>query len=363
MLSLLKEVSISPILLKLTIFFIAGQISLLLALSIFYLKNMLTRLLQQYVLEKYEYYIMEAALGRVYRDSPLFKTAPFIRKILRVIIINKIMSVGGNARKGLIELYKDMGFDKYDLKLLTSSKWYHRLSAITSLTITKSEFLKNSVSKYLRDRDLSVRVASIKAISVFNCSDLLKDIAECMETLPDWVNDRIVPVLIKLNKIPYENMLKIFIGSSNKIRRYLVPLLFESDKEQALWDLTNNFETYDFETQISIVKSIGNVEHIDRITGFAEMIINSYRWELKAQLVKSLGYIKNEKSIPLLIKGLDDKNWFVRYNSAVSIALYGEKGLNILKQHAQENSGFKSDISRYIIDLYRYGFLNEGMGI
>ncbi len=349
--------------LKICIGCIILQITLIFILFLFYLKNMFSRLLKQYVLEKYEYYIMEAALGKVDKTSPLFRTAPFIRKILRIIIINKIMSVGGDARKGLIELYKDLGFDRYDEKLLRSRKWYHRLSAVTSLTITKSEILKNSACLILKDRNLSVRVSVIKAISVLNLKENISEIIKCMETLPDWVNERIIPLLMRIEKIPYDEVMKIFNSSPARVKRYIAPLLFDTDREQALWDLTNNFNEYDFETQISIVKSIYKIDSIDKIIGFAETIMNSDKWELKSQLTKSLGMIKDEKALPFLIKGLDDKNWFVRYNSAVSIASFGEKGLEMLAEFAGSKSGFKSDISKYILDLSRYGFLNEEMRV
>ncbi|MCX7943250.1 MAG: HEAT repeat domain-containing protein [Deltaproteobacteria bacterium] len=345
--------------LKTCIVFLVIQILLIIVLFLFYLKNILSRMLQQYIFEKYEFYIMEATVGKVDKSSPIFRTAPFVKNVLRVIIIDKIMSVGGEARKGLIELYKDMGFDKYDEKLLSSSQWYHKVSAISFLTITKSEKLRDKLPLLINDNNLSVRVAAIKAISTLNLKEYTLDIIKCMETLPDWVNERISPLLLKIEKVPYEEILLIFNKSSERIKRYIVPLLFETDREQALWDLTNNFDSYDFETQISIVKSIHNVDNIEKMLGFVETIMNSEKWELKAQLVKSLGKIKDERAIPYLIIGLDDKNWFVRFNSAVSIASFGDKGLSLLTRFADEKSGFKSDIAKYILDLSRYGFLSE----
>lgn len=348
------------VVLKICVGFVILQVTFIFLLFLFYLKNMFSRILRQYVLEKYEYYIMEAALGKVDKSSPLFKSPPFIRKILRIIILDKIMSVGGDARKGLIDLYRDMGFDSDDIKLLKSSRWYHRLSAITSLTIIKSEVLKEIISEIIKDKNLSIRVAIIKAVSALNLTKNLPDAIRCMETMPDWINERVIEIIMKIEKrLPYEEMLRLFNESSERVKRYIVPLLFESDKEQALWDLTNNFNKYDFETQIAIVKSMYKVDSIDKIIGFTEMIMDSDKWELKSQLVKSLGMIRDERAIPILIRGLDDKNWFVRFNSAVSLSMFGEKGLEMLKEFADAKAGFQSDISRYILDLSKYGFLSE----
>ncbi|MGC9043264.1 MAG: HEAT repeat domain-containing protein [Myxococcota bacterium] len=361
--SYLSEINLDILLFKVLIVFIIIQISTICLLFLIYLRNLFSNLLHQYVMEKYEYYIMEAALGKVDRKSPIFKTAPFIRNILRMIIINKIMSVGGDARKGLIELYKDLGFDERDKKLLNSSKWYHRLSAITTLMITKSDLLKDSVCRILQDTNLSVKVAAIKAISVLNIAEHINKVIGCMSTMPDWVNDRILPLLFKMDKRPYAEIFEIFNRSPRRVKRFIVPLLFEIDSEQALWDLTNNFNEYDFETQIAIVKSLHRNGNIEKILGFAENIMNSTKWELKSQLVKSMGIIHDESALPFLINGLDDKNWFVRYNSAIAIASFGEKGINILREFASQNSGFKSDISRYILELTEYGFLSEELKI
>lgn len=359
MFSQLSEINFDVILFKISIVIITVQISIIFILALIYIKNLFTHLLQQYVIEKYEYYIMEAALGKVDKDSPIFKTPSFIRNILRVIIIGKIMSLGGEARKGLIELYRDLGFDKRDKIFLNSPKWYHRLSAITTLTITKSEILKNSICSFLQDPNLSIRVAAIKAISLFNISEHIHKIVNCMSTMPDWVNERISPTLLKMDKRPYTEIIELFNNSPQRIKRFIVPLLFETDKDQALWDLTNNFDTYDLESQIAIVKSIQKIDNIEKIIGFAENIMQSNKWELKSQLAKSLGIIKDEKALPFLTRGLDDKNWFVRYNSAIAIASFGEKGINMLKEFASQASGFKSDISKYILELTHYGFINE----
>lgn len=346
-------------LLKISIVCVILQISLISILIILYFKNLLSRILREYVQERYEYYIMEATLGNVDKDSPLFKTAPFIRKILRVILINRIMSVGGEARKGLVELYRELGFDKIDERLLASRKWYHRLSAITSLTIMKSPILKDKIPEIISNKNISIKIATIKAICSLNLTEFFQEIIKGMETLPDWANERIIPIIMQMEKRPYEYLFNLFNSSSSRIKRHIVPLLFEAHSDQALWDLTKNFNEYDYETQISIAKSLYKISDFSSISAFAEDIMKSDRWELKAQLIKSLGRLKDERTFPILTTGLDDKNWFVRYNSAVALALYGEKGLLLLNRFAQEKAGFKSDISRYILDLSRYGLIEE----
>ena len=359
--SFMAELDFNSLLLTICILTISIQVLILLFLFLIYLKNLFSRLLTQYIFERYEYYIMEASVDKVNRDSPIFKTADWIRNVLRVIIINKIMSLGGEARKGLVALYKDMGFEEKDKGLLNSKKWYHRLSALSALTVTRSELLRSAFPDLLKDKDLSVRVGAIKSISSFGISEYLPRIIECMSEFPDWVNERIVPYLLKVKNGSYEEIMGLFTKSPARVKRYIVPLLFEVDREQALWDTTENFDSYDYETQIAIVKSLGMIDSVEKIMGFVEKVMNDERWEIKAQLVKSLGVIRDERVIPLLEKGLDDRNWFVRYNSAVSIASFGERGLELLKSFSEQNLGFKSDISRYILDLARYGFLSDEM--
>lgn len=350
---------ISILTLKTAIILISAELLVISLLFTVYLKNTFSRLLYQYVFERYEYYIMEASLGRIERDSPLFRTTFFIRNILRVIILNKIMSVGGEARRGLVALYKDLGFEKRDVALLRSSRWYHRISAITALTITRSERLKNALADLILDHNLSVKVSLVKAISLFGGPELLEKIIQYMSEMPDWVNERLALTLMKTRKISYDRLIEIFNTSNARVKKYIVPLLFESEREQALWDLTNRFDDYDIETQISVVKSLYKTDSLEKITAFIDKIMRSDSWEMRAQLVKSLGFIRDEKVIRYLVDGLDDTNWFVRYNSAVSIARFGERGIAMLSEFANAKMGFKSDISRYILDLSRYGFINE----
>lgn len=359
----LNSNEISVIMLKTAIILISAEILVIFLLFTVYLKNTFLRLLYQYVLEKYEYYIMEASLGRIERDSPLFRATFFIRNILRVIILNKIMSVGGDARKGLVALYKDLGFEERDIALLRSSRWYHRISAITALTITRSERLKTALVDLISDRSLSVKISLVKAISLFGGPELLEKIIQCMSEMPDWVNERLTLTLMKTANLSYDRLMKIFNTSNARLKKYIVLLLFESDREQALRDLTNRFDDYDIETQISIVKSLYKTDSIEKITGFVDKIMKSDSWEMRAQLVKSLGFIRDEKAMRYLVDGLDDRNWFVRYNSAVSIARFGERGIEMLSEFANAKMGFKSDISRYILDLNRYGLINEEINV
>src|SRR5690606_4989585 len=70
-------------------------------------------------------------------------------------------------------------------------------------------------------------------------------------------------------------------------------------------------------------------------------------WEVRAAVAKSLGSLHAAGSIPLLRNALKDANWWVRNNSAESLAKLGETGFEVLCQIAMNGSGVERETAMY----------------
>jgi HEAT repeat protein len=72
---------------------------------------------------------------------------------------------------------------------------------------------------------------------------------------------------------------------------------------------------------------------------------------VKAQAVKSLGRMKNLKTLDVLERSLFSPFWYVRYNAGYGLAEIGEEGVRRLKEVAgQEEDRYARDMSVMVLN-------------
>ena len=97
--------------------------------------------------------------------------------------------------------------------------------------------------------------------------------------------------------------------------------------------------------------------HDRRAADRLEKALSDPAWEVRAQAAKSLGGIEDGQSAASLSACLDDKNWWVRFNSAHALASIGPEGVRVLEETASGGEGFARDISIQMLDMRRHGVI------
>ncbi|KYG65548.1 hypothetical protein AZI86_00260 [Bdellovibrio bacteriovorus] len=107
------------------------------------------------------------------------------RLIVRGLILKAVDSVSGAYRENLEKLYRDMGFLAEDQKLLHSSSFAKRLSALSRIDILKDSESAGQVGKMLHDPSPYVHFAALKFLLKIKCPKLYVNIAKELNLLKD----------------------------------------------------------------------------------------------------------------------------------------------------------------------------------
>ncbi len=187
----------------------------------------------------------------------------------------------------------------------------------------------------LNTNSLYLRVASLEAISKIGN---LNKFIEAIKYISDnnyYINNKIFIDILKefggdkylLNKELIDNF-NIF---NNDLKKSIVDH-FKNNKvefvKEKLLEILKD-ENSEKEIRISAIKyfSIINSKYAQEII---IDILKSGEWEYRAVSAATLSSYKNEESINSLLESITDKNWYVRYNSAISLLHINEDIINLV---------------------------------
>jgi len=106
----------------------------------------------------------------------------------------------------------------------------------------------------------------------------------------------------------------------------------------------------DKEIRIRVARTLGKLLIPDTVDTLITLSTDE-AWEVKAQAVKSLGKMKNLKTLDVLGRSLFSPFWYVRYNAGYGLAEMGEEGLQRLKEvAAQDEDRYARDMSVMVLN-------------
>lgn len=183
-----------------------------------------------------------------------------------------------------------------------------------------NSFLINS----LNTNSMYLRVSALEAISkIGNLNNFLEAIKYISDN-DHYINSKILIDILNqfdgdkhlLNKALIDNF-NIF---NNEFKKSIIEH-FKNNKvefvKESLLEMLKD-ENSQKEVRISIIKYFSKIN--DKLA--QEIIIkllNEGDWEYRAVSASALSNYKGEKVINVLLESITDKNWYVRYNSAISL--------------------------------------------
>jgi HEAT repeat protein len=183
--------------------------------------------------------------------------------------------------------------------------------------ISRLRHSKKAISTILEDEDLA--------------EELLDDVIQNYEKSESIDLEKILDK--KEKKYPAPSRIKMidFIGYLNRVEG--APVLIDLLKHSK-----------DDEETISLIKALGNLETEESIPLLLHHLNNKHP-VIRAQSAKALGSVNDERTIKPLSRLLEDKNWWCRFHSASSIYQMGEVGKKYLENfRATTKDPFAKDI-------------------
>ncbi len=129
----------------------------------------------------------------------------------------------------------------------------------------------------------------------------------------------------------------------------MVDLLGHYRYSEALPLLNDLLEIADEEITVHILKAFVRIGEVPKNFGVTPFLNHRY-WVVRNFAAQTCRISKDPEVIPMLEKLLEDRNWWVRYHSALSLLSFGREGYEVLERRTAASSGTVSDIGSYILE-------------
>lgn len=207
----------------------------------------------------------------------------------------------------------------------------------------------NTKSSYLR-------LETLKSLSkIGNTKNFLKSL-EFISNEEKYVNSKILIDILDIFNGDVEELDKALLLKFDIFNKYIQKNIIEHLKNRKvelakdkIIDILKD-ESLDKEVRISAIKYFSKI-HYNHAKVEIKKLLNHEEWEYRAISASTLGKYKEEDVIEALLDSITDYNWYVRYNSAISLLSFEED--NIINKAIEKND-------RYSIDILLYAMLNQG---
>ncbi len=208
----------------------------------------------------------------------------------------------------------------------------------------------------LNTKSIYLRVETLKAFSrIGNITNLLK-VLEFISNKEEYVHSKIlIDVLDNFNgdfDTLDKNLLLKFDIFNDNIQKDIIEHFRNRNvvlAKEKIMDILKD-ESLDKEVRISAIKYFSKI-HYNHAKIEIKNLLNHKVWEYRAISASTLGKYKENDVIESLLDSITDYNWYVRYNSAISLLSFNES--NIIDRVIEKND-------KYSIDILFYAMLNKG---
>jgi HEAT repeats len=228
-------------------------------------------------------------------------------------------SVTGDAKKGLNLLGENLDLTKKSLAMLDSVYVDKQLLAINTLGNLQKESAYSEIEKLLFNRDSIVSAWAWRALFRMDATRTIENNLEIIAKRDDWSPIFIAKVLhetdVDFLSKPLTDLVKKCFSQNLEERQMsrlisYLDLVHLNERAELVSQILHQSEQ--MEILIACLRLVNSDEDISRV----RELINDNRWEVRLQVVITLGRLNQKDDINLIVDSLNDPDWWVRYRSA-----------------------------------------------
>lgn len=270
------------------------------------------------------------------------------------VLLEEADTLGETGRSRLLTLLAGLPVGQGMIDRLKGRSWEKRLRAAEYLGYLGDDSSLPPLMNALRDDVLAVRFAVATSLARLGCRDAVEPILQALDA-PGEVSQRHVAEVIQIlgaaasdpliaileRPTANENSLGIAarVAGGLRLHRSVAPL------RHLLGHATANVRL----NAVRSLASIGEHSVSAEIAGLAE----DPSWEVRSSVMQALGRLQARDRIPLLLHGLSDQEWWVRFNAAEALRSLGEPGISALRDASEHHADtYGRDMSRQILQQH-----------
>ncbi|MEG2788229.1 MAG: HEAT repeat domain-containing protein [Romboutsia sp.] len=190
-----------------------------------------------------------------------------------------------------------------------------------------SEFLLSCINT----KSIYLRVSALESIAKIGNINTFKHAIEYVSKEDRYINNKVfIDIINQFGGDKYildKYLISDFENFSESFQKIVVEHFKNNKTDFVKKELLNYLNSnISKEINISIIKYFTTIKYeqaTEKIIG----ILNNEDWECRAVCATALKNYKCEESKEALLKSITDKNWYVRYNSAITILKFEDQSL------------------------------------
>ena len=296
-------------------------------------------------------------LAMLSRKDAMEQTLPSLRRRDHTDLLeewNRARSiVSGSAVENLIELARRTGIPDLALRLLRKHSVRSRILAVQTVGHLRDSAHRGEVRQLVEHEDTALSITAAVALVEIDPAYGASIVVPLIEQRRDWPVNR-VSILLRLagSERVSEPLYRAIRSAEDDGKIYLLKFarLMEPEVLDALVvDLVSGSNDPGvLNAALKLVSGYGGVPRLAWLT-------RHETWYVRMQAAKVIGRVGQEEHLPLLESLLDDKEWWVRYRAAQSIASLPFLGPNQLRKLQKKQS------DPFAVDILQQAFAEVGL--
>ncbi len=233
-------------------------------------------------------------------------------------------SLRGNSKERLNFLAQNLKIDSTTYKMLNSRSLKNQILAINTFGNLREQNAYDKIKKLIYHRDPIISLWAWRALLRINFEVTLKNHFSMIVERKDWSPTFVAKILMELDKDLFSEPLVRLVAESYqkqiserqmaRLISYLTITHISSFSPLVHKILGESDQT---EVVIACLRLVKSDESLARV----RELMKSERWEIRLQVVQTLGRLGHEEDLELLIQALNDLDWWVRYRAASALMI------------------------------------------
>ena len=290
-------------------------------------------------------------------DVSAENTASVLHKDLRSalqFLMETSDSMNGEERKKLLPLFDTLPFVKKELAALKSRDWQVRLHAVHRLGYVGDDFVLTPLMMALRDDVIAVRFAAAQSLVRLGSRNAVEPIVSALSLPAEISQRRVAEILVGLKEMAIDPIRGILKNPSSNdaslsIAARVAGMLHAG---RALPFLQKLLHHPNPNVRLNSVRAMASIGNNSSVLPISELGCDD-AWEVRSTVMTALGKLKACEHIPLLLKGLSDMEWWVRYNAAQALPHLGDEGIKAIEMAVNYHfDSYGRDMSRQTLQRH-----------
>lgn len=284
--------------------------------------------------------------------EPLLAQLAKDRPLALELLMEQSELLRADGREKLRPIFSGLSFLQGELLRLNSRHWPSRLRAAERLGYLGEESSLNPLKTALMDPVLDVRLAAARSLARIGCAEAVIPVIRSLDLPHEISHRRIAEILSLLGPKAEKPLLDIlgersFGGSALCIAARTAGLIRLHNSAPLLAALLDHPSE---EVRLNAVRALGSLKPSPSPVDAIGRLSEDPSWEIRSAVMHALGRLGNLDSVPILLRGLGDPEWWVRHHAADSLLLLGPPGLDALRDASEKHvDAYARDLCREVL--------------